>query len=82
MTARELFEAVKAQGIAYDNHESDLYVEATPEARALVAQYECRGNVTGFRHQVTGRPWLDVPFAFSPWWDARREKAEAAGGGA
>jgi hypothetical protein len=71
LDARGLFEAVKAAGIAYDNHESDLYIEATPEARALLRRYEHRDNARPFVHAVTGAIWLDVPFAFVPWWDAR-----------
>lgn len=64
-------EAVKA-GIPTDNHESDLYLLATPFARELVAR--SGRSFSQFRSKVDGNVWLDVPFAFSPWWERRASK--------
>lgn len=66
-----IYEAVVAQGIEHDHHESDLYILATPEATALVKGYQFACNVTQFRHQVDGLIWYDVPFAYRPYWDAK-----------
>jgi hypothetical protein len=70
-----LYEQMKAAGIPMDNHESDLYVLATPEARALVSRYRAadgrRARVSIFQSPLDGQPWLEVPFAFDPWWQAR-----------
>jgi hypothetical protein len=69
------FQALKAAGCEMDNHESDLYVRATPEALAIVKAsgwtYET------FRHQVTGQLWLDVAFAYEPWWERRQPVVNA-----
>ena len=68
MTTIELYTSVKASGIPIDHHESDLYMPVTPLTRALVAEYEFKGNVTRFTAS-TGGAWFDVPFAYQPWWD-------------
>lgn len=71
LTSRELYDAAVAAAIPMDNHESDLYLKATPEAVALVRQYEGRSNCSGFTSQIDGERWIEVPFAFVPWWDKR-----------
>lgn len=59
-------------GLQLDNHESDLYVEDTPEARAILARHPThRTNARPFQHAVTGKLWLDVPFAFEPFWQKK-----------
>jgi hypothetical protein len=65
------YKALKAARCAIDNHESDLYVEATPEARTIV---EASGwSHSPFRSEVDGRIWLDIPFGFEPFWEAKQE---------
>jgi hypothetical protein len=60
----ELYDALIAAGCEIDSHESDLYVKAT-----LVAE---SGRLRSFfTHQVTGETWIDVPFAYLPWWEKR-----------
>jgi hypothetical protein len=64
-----LYDAATAAGIPTDHHESDLYLLATPEARALV---KARGlTCSTFRHNGDGRLWLEVNFMYAPWWRAR-----------
>jgi hypothetical protein len=59
---------VKA-GAELSNHESDLYVRATGRAIAIV---EASGwNWSRFT-DAEGRAWLEVPFAYDPWWERRR----------
>lgn len=68
-----LYRDLVAAGLKLDNHESDLYVEDTPEARAILARYTThKTNARPFRHAVTSKPWLDVPFAFEPFWQKKR----------
>lgn len=62
-----LYEQLVAAGCEIDNHESDLYVKATPEALAIIKTFEFR-NVTRFRNQIDGEIWLDCPFAYDPFW--------------
>ncbi len=64
-----LYSRIKAAGIPFDSHESDLYVLATPEARQLVD--ECGAVCSVFVSQVDGRRWLDVPFHYEPFWTRR-----------
>lgn len=69
---RTLYLSVRAAGIETASHESDLYIPATPEAVAILAGYPLqKANATRFRNQVDGKIWIDVPFAFDPYWEAR-----------
>jgi hypothetical protein len=74
MPSSSLYKDLKAAGCELDSHESDLYVKATPEALAILAEWggnHGRHSAEFFRHQVTGETWIDIPFAFDPWWDAK-----------
>lgn len=58
-----------------DSHESDLYVKATPEARAIVQQYREENGLTNgwglggpFTSQIDGQVWIDLPFFYEPFW--------------
>ena len=67
--AQNPYKALKALGVPMDSHESDLYVRATPEAVALV-------KASGWSHmffqsQIDGQTWIDVAFAFEPFWEAK-----------
>lgn len=64
-----LYDEVKARGIPHSSHESDLYVPDTQEVRELLQKYGRKG--VPFVNQVEGGTWLDVPFAYQPWWDAK-----------
>jgi hypothetical protein len=69
MSAAGLYQFLVAVGATLDHHESDLYVLDTPEARAIV---EASGAVfTSFVSATDGKNWLDVPFAYEPFWTAR-----------
>ena len=70
-----LYEAIKAALPEEDigNHESDLYPKATPEALAILAEQEIHG-VSFFKHTVTHETWVEVPFAYDPWWEAKAKK--------
>lgn len=61
-------EAVR-MGLPIESHESDLYIPATAEAIAMVKRsgYYC----STFWHEVKGGQWLDVPFAYEPFWRNR-----------
>lgn len=67
----DLWAEVVRLGLDHDHHESDLYLRATREARELIRRYAWRRNVTIFAWR-DGFLWFDVPFAFMPWWDAKR----------
>lgn len=69
-----LYDALVAAGCEVDNHESDLYVRLTVESRAILNQYPDYAQVQLFHSGRDGQLWIDVPFAFSPWWRARQQR--------
>lgn len=70
MSTSDLYDQLVAIGAEIDNHESDLYVKATPEAVALVKASTSK-SWAYFRSEVDGTSWIDVPFYYSPFWRAR-----------
>lgn len=72
---KTLFQSIREAGIPYTNHESDLYIKATPETRAILSRFPLnKANATGFINQAAphkGELWLDVPFAFDPFWESK-----------
>ena len=67
-----LYDTIKAAGIEHSNHESDLYLPDTPEVLAILENFPLqKGNAQRFRNQITKTTWIDVPFAYTPWWDRR-----------
>lgn len=63
------YNALTAAGVPIDHHESDLYCLATSEARQIV---KLSGwSHTTFTSQIDGQIWLDIPFAYEPFWGAR-----------
>ena len=73
-----LYADLLAAGIPVANHESDLYFPATPESRAILErhpmQFSFATTFSNRRPPNVGQRWWEVPFAFDPWWEARRTK--------
>ncbi len=67
----DVYQILKDSGAELDSHESDLYVKATPEAVKIVK--DSGWTYTTFTSQVDGLRWLDVAFAFRPFWDKKQE---------
>ena len=73
---RDLYAELKAAGCEIDNHESDLYVRSTPHSERIVYQsgpaaYWSSFPARRFMSNLDGKLWIEVPFAFTPFWDAR-----------
>lgn len=67
-----LYQELNAAGVPLDSHESDLYCKATPEALAIV---KASGYFhTYFKSNIDGDLWVEVPFAYYPFWEARAAK--------
>ena len=60
-------------GIEVANHASDLYVPDTPEVRAILKKHNSKNHST-FRDNITGNIWLDVPFCYDPYWEAKLKR--------
>lgn len=58
---------LKAAGCKIDNHQSDLYVEDTPEAREILHSFDLK--IVPFKDEVTGTMWLEAAFMYQPFWD-------------
>jgi hypothetical protein len=67
-----LYQELKAAGVPLDSHESDLYFKHTREAIDILRRYpvECKASKS-FRSELDGDSWVEVPFAFSPFWEDR-----------
>lgn len=72
--AKSFYQTVKSilPPMFIDHHESDLYIRDTPTTRALVRQFGL--NSSTFTSKVDGQRWLDVPFAYEPFWDKKAKK--------
>lgn len=74
-----LFGALRAAGIETANHESDLYFPASPEALAILARFPLQKSIAErFINQAppnVGETWVDVPFAFQPFWEKVAERS-------
>lgn len=67
-----LYREMTDAGIPTDNHESDLYVLSTPEAREILRRWPTNAaNARTFVSQVDKQTWIAIPFAYDPWWKAR-----------
>ncbi len=64
-----LYEAMKAADIETDHHESDLYVPASDAARKVLEDFpEQKAQSSTFVDDLTKRLWIDIPFAYDPFW--------------
>ena len=61
-----------------DHHESDLYVMDSLESREIIAKHGNRSS--RFYSHLDRKYWLDVPFAYQPFWDDVERKSIARGG--
>ena len=69
------YKALLAADVPMDSHESDLYVLATAQALSIVKA--SAWTFTYFRSAIDGRQWLDIPFAYEPFWERRQRRATA-----
>jgi hypothetical protein len=72
-----VYSDLKAAGIKTGNHESDLYAPDTPEVRAILERFPLnKANARPFTvqegHPDAGQRWLDIPFAFDPFWEKKQ----------
>ena len=74
-THASLWEAVKAAGIPHASHETDLYIPANPQTRAILKDFPLEyKNKRIFKNQVEGGLWYDIPFAYLPAWEEKMKR--------
>lgn len=66
-----IYETLIAAGIECSNWQSDLYFPVTPETRKILKQYPQQSRST-FKSNASGRLMYECPFAFDPFWIARK----------
>jgi hypothetical protein len=69
-----VYQVLKDAKCNLDNHESDLYVEATPEAVDIVE--ESGYHYSYFVSQIDGNRWIEIPFAYYPFWNAVQRRSQ------
>lgn len=62
-----VWQTVERLALEHDNHESDLYVKATPKAEAALKDVPH----SSFISQIDNALWYEFPFMYQPWWDRR-----------
>jgi hypothetical protein len=71
---KSLYQALIEAGVKVSSHESDLYFPRTKESCEILQKYDVHyENARNFINQVEGGVWFDVPFAFDPYWEAKRK---------
>jgi hypothetical protein len=70
-----IYHALQAAGVnVTEHHESDLYVPYTPETIAIVRASGHSFEL--FISQIDRQRWIDLPFAYLPFWDAAAARAK------
>lgn len=73
----DLYRLLVEAGCEIGSHYSDLHVKATPKALSIIRDFN-RMNLPvaaiPFRSQIDGSRWLDIPFAYSPYWEKRHAR--------
>lgn len=70
-----IYKRLKAAGCAIENHESDLYVRDSETARRIIREVNAVPSLGKWSTSTftgsDGHRWIDIPFAYDPWWQKR-----------
>ena len=78
---KSLYERLVEAGCETDSWQSDLYVREIEMAKQIIRDFESEGGISNkenFISERDGQRWIDLPFAFKPYWDARNRADSAA----
>lgn len=78
---KSLYERLVEAGCETDSYQSDLYVRETEIAKQIIRDFESEGGISNkenFTSDRDGQRWIELPFAFKPYWDARSRADPAA----
>lgn len=68
--APDLWSEAHAAKLLHGNHESDLYLDATPEARSLMQKYDVRATCE-FTCNICRKRVIDIYGMYTPFWYRR-----------
>lgn len=71
LNVSNIYEALVEIDANMGNWQSDLYVTITPEVDKLMSRYADMRNVGRFRSNIDGKMNYEIPFAYTPYWEAR-----------
>jgi len=79
---KSIYERLISAGCVVEGRESDLHTPATPEALRLIREF--RHDGTGdlrlahnvYVSRIDGSRWVEVPFAYDPFWIEADRKAK------
>ena len=72
---KDIHKALVNAGVPVDHHQGDLYCKATPQALLLLHGYKWQANITRFRSAIDGSHWIDIPFAYTPFYEKKGMRA-------
>jgi len=73
-----LYSEIVAAGIPYGNHYFDLYFKKTPQSMAILEKYPLNHkNAEEFLNRITKERWIDVPFAYCPYWEEKESNQQS-----
>ena len=67
--AETLYDELVRNGFELDHYESDLYVKDSRMAREIIMKHGLRFKP--FVDDIEHESWLDVPFAYAPFWRSK-----------
>lgn len=72
-----VYELLKFAGCRLANHDSDLYVKVDKVSRRMIKEAAEDGRLpampTLFKSDDKSGFWWEIPFAYEPWWLARKK---------
>ena len=60
-------------GVDVSNWQSDMYAPVSDAVRSILAKYTTQTRSI-FMSNVDGKPWYEFPFAYDPFWEARKPR--------
>ena len=79
MNKKSLYQTIVDAKIPYCHHESDLYIPANDQTRAILKEFSLdNSNKSRFINQIEGGAWYDIPFAYEPFWQKVQKRVDAS----
>jgi hypothetical protein len=79
--SKSLYERLIDAGCETESWQSDLYVRNTETASQIIHAFEAEGGISNKRNFTSdrdGQSWIELPFSFKPYWDAKSREELAS----